>query len=288
MPSLKDTKRRIVSVKNTQKITRAMKLVSSAKYARANAAVLNARPYSESFERMIGRLVQDTQVMSPLTERREEKKALLLVVLPDRGLCGSLNANVIKHAQRFVAQKIAAGVAVDLILWGKRAQGVSRGSKVKVLRKQERVLEKPTYGFAEKMATELNQIFVEKNYDRIYCSFSKFRNAMLQTPMIQTLLPIEHETKEGAADTTARGGFIMEPSRNELMEQLLNRKVAVQLYTILLEGSAAEHAARMTAMDSATNNADDVIRKLTLEYNRARQAAITKELIEITSGAEAL
>lgn len=287
MPSLKDTKRRIVSVKNTQKITRAMKLVSSAKYARANTAVLNARPYSNSFEKLVSRLSKDSEVSSPLIEQRDENKILLIAVMPDRGLCGSLNANLLKSCKNFIREKISKKIKVDLVLWGKRSFSLKKDfhlSSVEIVEKKEKVLEKISFDVIHKESSEFNKLFRNKQYDRVYCCYSKFRSALVQEPRVDLLLPIEPVPDKKSANM----GYLLEPQREILVNKLLNRKVAIQLYSILLESSAAEHAARMTAMDNATNNADEVIRKLTLEYNRARQAAITKELIEITSGAEAL
>lgn len=287
MPSLKDTKRRIVSVKNTQKITRAMKLVSSAKFTRANHLVLNARPYGHSLDEMIKRLIGEESMASPLLEERIEKKSLLVIVATDRGLCGSLNANLIKLSQRFLDEKKHVGISVDVVLWGRRAEMVVNHRKEKVNSKNEKVLDKPSYEFAANAAKQFNRTFLEKSYDRIYCAYSQFNNALTQTPKIDLLLPIRAEIGKENLQNNPRD-FLLEPSKDTLLNSLLAKQIANKLYRILLEGSASEHAARMTAMDNATNNADEVIRRLTLEYNRARQAAITKELIEITSGAEAL
>lgn len=291
MPSLKDTKRRIGSVKSTQKITRAMKLVSSAKFARANRAILNARPYGEAFANMVDQIVKGEEASSPLLEKREEKKTLLIVVSSDRGLCGGLNSNLFKDVSRFLDERIKKGVQTDLVLWGKRACMFGSKRSETSLSKQEKVLDKPDYGFVAQHTADYSQQFEAGNYDRVYVAYSHFYNAITQKPTLKQLLPVESRevVKKDASESVGESReFLFEPEKQALVDQILRQQIATDLYGILLNGSASEHAARMTAMDNATNNADDVIRSLTLLYNRARQAAITKELIEITSGADAL
>lgn len=288
MPSLKDTKRRIVSVKNTQKITRAMKLVSSAKYARANHAVLNSKPYNEAFTQMLSQIAQLCKDESEYFEMREEKSCLIFVVSTDRGLCGGLNSNIIKKCNSLIKEKTESGVSVDLVQWGKKADSVTKGES-EVIQRELKVLEKPSFSFASKHVSLVSKGFLNKKYDRVYVLYSKFVNAMSQVPTLETVLPCGLEEQSNKESTQGSSSdMILEPNRQELLKDLIERHIAVKLYSVLLENSASEHAARMTAMDNATNNADKVIKDLTLEYNRARQAAITKELIEITSGAEAL
>ena len=292
MPSLKDTKRRIVSVKSTQKITRAMKLVSSAKYARANRAIVNAGPYEQSFRNMIKTLINEEEgpLKSPLLEKNPEKKALIVVVSSDRGLCGGLNSNLFKACNNLLKEKQEQGVVCDLGLWGKRAIMFGQKTSLEVKFELERVLENPTFSFSRKSASNFCAWFEQKKYDRIIVVYSKFKNAMTQTPTVEQILPVQldNESASGSRQASHASDFIFEPSKAAILESAVAKKVASSLYHVLLNGSASEHAARMTAMDNATNNAEEVIRSLTLEYNRARQAAITKELIEITSGAEAL
>lgn len=284
MASLKDTKRRIGSVKNTQKITKAMKLVSAAKFARANVAAVNSRPYGEAFDRMVRQLSSVSNSKSPLLEIREVKKALLIVMIPDKGLCGGLNSNLIKKCSAFAKKKLEAGVEVEMLQWGKRGSAVARDLGLEVTQTLEKVLEKPNYQTAATAAEKLTVEYINENYDAVFAAYPKFVNAMTQTPEIVELLPFGIDEDESADDRV----FVFEPSADELLDSLLKKQVANRLYRMMLEGSASEHAARMTAMDNATNNAEEVVKKLTLEYNRGRQAAITTELIEITSGAEAL
>ncbi len=288
MPSLKDIRRRIGSVKNTQKITRAMKLVAAAKFARANTAVVSSRPYSNAFEAMVAGLIAEAGevVKSPLLETREEKKILFVLQATDRGFCGSLNSNLFKHAAQFIANKKKAGVTVDVMPWGRRAKQFSTKVGYTVHGAREKVLERPGYSFATELSQELVERFLEGGYDRVYLGYVEFKSALSQVPKFEQVLPL-------VGTTVDNGGYaatqtIVEPKLSEMLEGLLNRKVALSVFRAMLEGAASEHGARMTAMDSATNNANEVLRRMKIQYNRARQAAITKELIEITSGAQAL
>ena len=284
MGSLKDTKRRIGSVKNTQKITRAMKLVSAAKFARANVAATNSRPYGEAFDRMVRRLSSVAGAKSPLLQHRQIKKALLVLMTSDKGLCGGLNSNLIKKATAFANKQISSGVELEVVQWGKRGSAFSKSLDMRVIEKLEKILERPDYRMAATAAENFTRDFVSEKYDAIFAIYPKFVNALTQTPETVELLPFGVEDEDNADERT----FVFEPSSSELLDSLLKKQVANRLFRMMLEGSASEHSARMTAMDNATNNAEEVVKKLTLDYNRARQAAITKELIEITSGAEAL
>jgi F-type H+-transporting ATPase subunit gamma len=288
MPNLKDIKRRIVSVKNTQKITHAMKLVSAAKFARANHAVLAARPYGDGFEQMVEKVVlAGGDTPTRLTEARgHNKRELLVVVSTDRGLCGSLNSGLFKVASRFVTEKANAGIAMDTIAWGRRAGMFCRKVKWKVLAEKEKVTEKPKYEIARGLAEELVTTYMAGGYDAVHVAFVEFKSALSQIPVVKQLLPVV--PKEASKMAGAQTHMIMEPVAAKLIEPVLERLVVAQAFRLLLEAAASEHGARMTSMDSATKNAKEVVRKLTLQYNRGRQAAITKELIEITSGADAL
>lgn len=284
MASLKDTKRRIGSVKNTQKITRAMKLVSAAKFARANASAVNSRPYGEAFDRMVKKLSGVANTDSPLLKKREIKRALVVVMTADKGLCGGLNSNLIKKAEGFISGKLETGVEVDVVQWGKRGSVVPKRLKLNVNEVREKVLEKPDYSVAAAAAEDFSAQFADEKYDAVFAIYPKFVNALTQSPEVVELLPFGISEDDSADDRV----FVFEPNAEDLLDGLLRKQVANRLYRMMLEGSASEHAARMTAMDNATNNAEEVVKKLTLDYNRARQAAITTELIEITSGAEAL
>jgi F-type H+-transporting ATPase subunit gamma len=284
MSNLKDTKRRIGSVKNTQKITRAMKLVSAAKYARANQAAIKARPYGDTFDQMVRRLASASDGESPLLTQRDEKKVLLIVIATDRGLCGSLNTFLFKRCGQFLDEKKEQGVATELVLWGRRAGFFGKKRKEKKIASEEKVLEKPSFEFAAKAAKGFATEFENAGYDRVYVAYSKFVNALTQEATVEQILPVMVTDDK----LVEKREFIFEPEQQALLDSLLSKQLGSKLFRIFLEGAASEHAARMTAMDNATNNADEVIKRLTLQYNRARQAAITTELIEITSGADAL
>lgn len=286
MAGLKDTKRRIVSVKNTQKITRAMKLVSAAKFARANQMAVRARPYGLSFEKVVAQVSLAVKTETTLMKVRPEKKILVVALATDRGLCGGLNSNLIKKSTAFIKEKTEKDVSVELALWGRRSYALSKLKKVVVKEKKEMVLDKPTYAKARSFGKVFSDSFEASEYDAVYFIYPKFTNALTQTPEVELLLPVKPILLE--KDEDASGSFIFEPEIHGLCENLARDLIAIKIYRYLLDGRASEHAARMTAMDNATNNASDVIKKLTLEYNRARQANITKELIEITSGAQAL
>lgn len=289
MANLKDIKRRIGSVKNTQKITHAMKLVSAAKFARANHAVLGARPYGIAFEEMAGRVVLAAgDVSTPLTvERGQYKKTLFVLIATDRGLCGSLNSNMFKFANRFVREKTEQGVQVDVITWGRRATSFARKMQWNMLADKEKVTEKPRYEAAKALASDLVERFLTENYDDVQVGFVEFKSAMSQIPSVKQVLPVRPVVKNSQEAIQAQR-IILEPAPTEFLASIIKRQVEGTVFRILLEASASEQGSRMTAMDSATKNAKEVVRKLTLQYNRGRQAAITKELIEITSGAEAL
>lgn len=289
MANLKDIKRRIGSVKSTQKITNAMKLVSAAKFARANAAVDASRPYSEAFRGMVSRLIAsegDTLDSSLLTQKAE-KKILLVILATDRGLCGGLNTNLFKKANEFIAAKEGRGIEVDLFACGRRAISFSKKLSNRTVESMEKVLEKPSIELARTLCDSWLQGFRSNQYESIYMLFPSFNTALDQEATVEKILPITMDV-DSQDSQNSEADLVVEPSLAEFLDNLLEKKLLGSVYNGLLNGCASEHGARMTAMDSATSNAQEVIKKLTLQYNRARQAAITTELTEIISGAEAL
>jgi F-type H+-transporting ATPase subunit gamma len=288
MASLKDTKRRIGSVKNTQKITRAMKLVASAKYAKANVSLAKARPYFKSFCDLVEKSLASGEVSSPLLEERVSslKKVRLIIVSADRGLCGPLNSSVMKVASRFLKDKKVAS-KVSLELWGRRSVLFGNTLSDEILDKKEKVIERPNYPFAKKAFERLAEEFLSGSLDEVFVAYPSFQSALSQPAVVKPLLPLSQCLGIAKTDLNV-GSCLFEPELSRMVTPLLTKFGAVTLYQFLLEAATAEHAARVAAMDSATTNANKVIKELTLQYNRARQASITKELIEITSGAEAL
>jgi len=288
MPSLRDIRRRIASVKNTQQITNAMKMVSAAKLQRAQDRVMAARPYSERLLQLLEHL--DARVkptIHPLLTPRTEGKTLLVVVTSDRGLCGGFNTNIQRAALEQIRQ-LGGGNEVDIIAIGKKGrdfltyrQFLLRESHIELFVRQ--VL----YEQARELAQKLLTVYEEEQYRQVLVVFNRFRSAMQQQATTFRLLPLSAHT-ETEVEPTEAFDYLYEPSPIQVLDSLLRREVEVQLFQVLLESFAGEHGARMTAMDSATENASDMIASLTLTFNRARQAAITKEIIEVVSGADAL
>jgi len=286
MASLKSIKKRIVSVKNTRQITKAMKMVSAAKLRRAQEAVVAARPYAgklaEVLQSLAGNLEGD---LHPLLEKREAKKLLLVVVTSDRGLCGGFNTNLCKAAERFIKEKKAEFEQISLMTVGRKGYEALKNRHT-VGKNFPNVLAKPSYQTAAMLAHEVIDGYLAEEYDQVVLLFNAFRTVMSQDITFQQLLPVVPEEK-GIADETPVE-YIYEPSVAELLAEILPKNIEVQIFKAMLESVAAEHGARMTAMDSASKNANEMIGKLTLQYNRARQAAITTELMEIISGAESI
>ncbi len=286
MASLKSIKKRIVSVKNTRQITKAMKMVSAAKLRRAQESVVAARPYarklSEVLQSLAGNLEGD---LHPLLEKREAKKLLLIVVTSDRGLCGGFNANLCKTAERFIKENKDVYEQVSLLTVGRKGYEFLK-NRHEIYKNVSNVLAKPNYQTAARLAQDVIEGFQNEEYDQVVLLFNAFRTVMSQDITFQQLLPVEAEEKTVADETPVE--YIYEPSVGELLAEILPKNIEVQIFKAMLESVAAEHGARMTAMDSASKNANEMIGKLTLIYNRARQAAITKELMEIISGAESI
>jgi F-type H+-transporting ATPase subunit gamma len=286
MANLKAIKKRIVSVKNTRQITKAMKMVSAAKLRRAQENVVAARPYAKMLGEVLGRLSANPDAeASPLQIKREVKNALLIVVTSDRGLCGGFNANLCKAADRFVKENKDKYPNMSIMTVGRKGFEFLK-NRQKIYKNQTGVFAHLSYQTAALLAEEVIQGFIAEEYDEVLLIYNAFRSVMSQDITLEQLLPV---APAAAAETTELPPvYIYEPGKEALLADLLPKNVEVQIFKALLESNAAEHGARMTAMDSASKNADEMIGKLTLQYNRARQAAITTELIEIISGAESL
>jgi F-type H+-transporting ATPase subunit gamma len=286
MANLKAIKKRIVSVKNTRQITKAMKMVSAAKLRRAQDNVVAARPYAKMLREVLGRLSANPDAeASPLQMKREVKKALLIVVTSDRGLCGGFNANICKAADRFVKENKDKYPSMSIMTVGRKGFEFLK-SRQSIYKNQAGVFAQLSYQTAALLADEVIKGFIEEEYDEVLLIYNAFRSVMSQDITLEQLLPVAPQ--EAAETTELPPVYIYEPDKETLLAELLPKNIEVQIFKALLESNASEHGARMTAMDSASKNADEMIGKLTLQYNRARQAAITTELIEIISGAESL
>ena len=287
MPSLIDLRRRIRSVKNTQQITKAMKMVSAAKLRRAQQAAVNARPYSRLLEDMIGSVLahggdDEPALTHPLLEQRECRRIQLLVLAGEKGLCGSFNSNVLKASAEFLQKRPDA--SVDLELLGRKAvEFYSRRSHA-VSGTWEQVFGSVEHSVARSIAEKSMDRFKAGEADEVWVLFNRFKNVLAQETSLERLLPVLPAERVADADV----GYDYEEPAEKLLGALLPKRVVTQLYVAMLESAAAEHAARMTAMDAATRNAGEVLEKLTLHLNRVRQASITTEIIEIVSGAAAL
>ncbi len=286
MASLKSIKKRIVSVKNTRQITKAMKMVSAAKLRRAQESVVAARPYARKLGEVLQSLAANLEGdLHPLLEKREAKKLLLIVITSDRGLCGGFNANLCKTAERFIKENKDMYEQVSLLTVGRKGYEFLKNRHT-IYKNVSNVLAKPNYQTAALLAQDVIEGFQGGEYDQVVLLFNAFRTVMSQDITFQQLLPVVPE--ENAVADENQVEYIYEPSLGELLAEILPKNIEVQIFKAMLESVAAEHGARMTAMDSASKNANEMIGKLTLQYNRARQAAITTELMEIISGAESI
>jgi len=286
MASLKSIKKRIVSVKNTRQITKAMKMVSAAKLRRAQENVVAARPYAGKLAEVLQSLAGSVEGdLHPLLEKRDARKLLLVVVTSDRGLCGGFNGNLCKAGERFIKEKQGEFEQISLMTVGRKGYEALKNRHT-IAKNFPNVLAKPSYQTAAMLAHEVIEGYLAEEYDQVILLFNAFRTVMSQDITFQQLLPVEPEEKTLADETPVE--YIYEPSVAELLAEILPKNIEVQIFKAMLESVAAEHGARMTAMDSASKNANEMIGKLTLQYNRARQAAITTELMEIISGAESI
>jgi F-type H+-transporting ATPase subunit gamma len=290
VPSLRDIRRRIGSVKSTQQITKAMKMVAAAKLRRAQEAITRARPYAQILEqaltRVATRAAAEERLAHPLLQARVPRVAELVVITSDRGLAGGFNANIVRRAQRFVSENDGKYERILISTMGRKGRDFARARKIAIRKDFSGVHAKLSFEKASEIAEEFSQRFLDGEVDAVFLLFTEFRSAIQQKVVLKQFLPIETEPASQAA--AASIDFLYEPSRDQLLADLVPRHLAIQVWRALLDSAASEHGARMTAMEAATKNAGELIGALTLQYNRARQAYITKELMEIVSGAEAL
>jgi len=289
MPSLIDFRRRIRSVKNTQQITKAMKMVSAAKLRRAQDRVIAARPYAAQMREMLANLAQAAQSDERASEsvwlaRREPKNIDLVLVTSDKGLAGAFNSNLIKGAQRFMAERSDATTSLTLI--GRKGRDFFKRRSAPIIGEYIHVLAKPAFSDAANVAREIIRRYRDGETDAVYIINNDFKSVMTQTLSVMQLLPVDLPAATADPSGTVRD-YIYEQSPLEMLERLMPRYVEVSVFRAMLETVAAYQAARMTAMDKASTNAKEVIETLTLNMNRVRQAAITKEIIEVVSGAAA-
>jgi len=288
MPTLRDIQRRIRSVQSTQKITRAMKLVAAAKLRRAQERILAARPYAGKMSELLGNLVSaasgSDESQHPLLEQREGPRRQIVIITADKGLAGAFNANVIRRALEFVRQSNTA--EVTLVVVGRKARDFYRRRPWTIKRDMVGFWDRLAYTHAAELADYFMQQYLDGEVDEVHLVYNEFRSVAVQRPVREQLLPIPRKA-EGEADTAAVG-YLYEPNPKTILDELLPRHVRTQVFRALMESLAGEYGARMTAMEAATKNAKEMIDVLTIQYNKARQEKITKELLDIVGGAEAL
>jgi F-type H+-transporting ATPase subunit gamma len=288
MPTLLDFRRRIRSVKSSQQITRAMKFVAAARLRRAQEAALAARPYAKELARVLrSTMARIESPQHPLLAKRPEERILLMVLSGERGLAGAFNTNVLKLAHEFMRSK--KGKKISLIPIGKKGRDSLRKAGYQFVAEYVNVLARVDYKVAREIASLVSQLYAKDEIDAVYVVFSEFKNVLAPTLVVDKVLPVEEvkeaETETAAAPASAQVEYLYEQPEQQILDRLLPRYVETQILRAMLESCAAEYAARMTAMEAATRNAGEVIDALTLHMNKVRQAAITKEIIEIVSGA---
>jgi len=287
MATLRDIQRRIRSVQSTQKITRAMKLVAAAKLRRAQERIVSARPYATKMAELLSHLVSgqaSDEAAHPLLEQREGPRRQIVIITADKGLAGAFNSNIIRRSLEFVRSSNAT--EVTLVVVGRKARDFYRRRQFTIKRDMVGFWDKLAYGHAQELADYFMQQYLDKEVDEVHLIYNEFRSVAIQRPVRVQLLPIpKSETHEGEG---AAVDYIYEPSPEAILGDLLPRHVRMQVFRALMESLAGEYGARMTAMEAATKAAKDMINILSIQYNKARQEKITKELLDIVGGAEAL
>ncbi len=289
MPSLKDIKRRITSVKSTRQITKAMKMVSAVKLRKAQMNIIQSRPYARRMLSVIANIAVTQRVEHPLLETNKPvKKVLLVVMTSDRGLCGSFNSSINRFVERYYRENKSKYETLDFYFIGRRGADYFKKYKIVPVQTILNLSREISYELAAQTAATLLEKYLEGQYDEIRLVYNEFKSAISQSVTVEKLLPVDL----GKATLTEGAGvskdYIFEPRAEIIIEQLLKKHFAVQIFRTMSESIASEHGARMTSMENATKNAQEIIRKMTITYNNLRQAAITNQLIEICSGAEAL
>ena len=289
MATLRDIQRRIRSVQSTQKITRAMKLVAAAKLRRAQERILSARPYANKMAELLGNLVSAAEgtddAAHPLLEQREGPRRQIVIITADRGLAGAFNSNVLRNSLAFI--RASNATEVTLVVVGRKARDFYRRRQWQVKRDLIGFWDRLAYSHAADLADQFMQQYRDNEVDEVHLIYNEFRSVAVQRPVRQQLLPIPKSDGDGQASVEAVD-YIYEPSPQAILGDLLPRHVRMQVFRALMESLAGEYGARMTAMEAATKNAKEMIDILTIQYNKARQEKITKELLDIVGGAEAL
>ena len=285
MATLRDIQRRIRSVQSTQKITKAMKLVAASKFRRAQERIIAARPYATKMDELLGSLVGRTgDETHPLLARRDTGRKRLVIITADKGLCGAFNSNILRESLRFLRGVEEA--SVTLVVVGKKARDFYRRRQFTVKTEMLGFFDRLAYSHAQELAGGLIQDYLAEEVDEVHLMYNEFRSVAVQRPVRHQILPVE--AADGEGDAGPQEEYLYEPGPEAILASLLPRHVTTQVYRALMESIAGEYGARMTAMEAASKNAREMINLLTIQYNKARQERITKELLDIVGGAEAL
>ncbi len=288
MPGLKEIRKRIVSVKSTKQITKAMKMVSAAKFRKAQGRMFELRPYADKMSAVLTGLAKSVDTGHPLLEVRPRRKAEVLVLTGDRGLCGAFNANIMKASAKLIKEIKDEGTEVSISAIGKKGADLYKRRGVDLRRSWTGLSGRVTYSNAQEITKDIIEKYIDETFDEVILIYNEFRSALVQKVSVVKLLPLSPVGAKKSEQPEISTDFLYEPSEQAIFNILLPKNLEVQVFRALLESQASEEAARMTAMENATKAANDMISSLTLQYNKARQASITKELMDIVGGVEAL
>lgn len=288
MPGLKEIRKRIGSVKSTKQITKAMKMVAAAKFRKAQTRIIELRPYADKMNSVLSSLAGTVETGHPLLEVRPRKKIEILVLTSDKGLCGAFNTNIMKAAIKLFKDTQAEGIEVSVSSIGKKGTDLFRRRGIALRKSWTGISGRISYYNAQEIAKDIIENYINETFDEVVLVYNEFRSAVVQKVSVVRLLPLAPVKPEEAGKQEDTIDFLYEPSQQAIFDNLLPKNLEIQVYRALLESQASEEAARMTAMENATKAADDMIANLTLQYNKARQASITKELMDIVGGVEAL
>lgn len=290
MPGLKEIKRRIGSVKSTKQITKAMKMVSASKFRKALARITELKPYAQKMSEVLSSLACTVEEGHPLLQARPAKKVEILILTGDRGLCGAFNTNVMKAGFNLIRETEKSGKEVSVSAIGRKGADLLRRRKFTVRGRWVGLSGRATYSDAQGIAKDIIENYMNESFDEVHLVYTEFKSQAVQTVTVSQLLPLAPIDGSSCPPDKVddKGEYLLEPSQQAIFDQLLPKNVEIQIFRAILDAQASEEASRMAAMENATKNADDMIKKLTLQYNKARQAAITKELMDIVGGVEAM
>lgn len=287
MPTLRDIKRRITAVRNTKQITKAMKMIAAAKLRKSQSRMLDMRPYADKMNSVIASLSSEGESQHPLITPRQRKTVEIVVITSDKGLCGAFNSNILKGAVNFISEHEKEGFNISISAIGKKASDYFKRRNITMRKSWTGLSGKIVYSDINEISSDIIENYINEKIDEVFIIYNEFKTVMAQKISVVKLLPMADIEASGEAEGMS-ASFIYEPSREEIFNQLLPKNMEIQVFRAMLESQASEEAARMIAMENATQNADEMIDKLTLQYNKARQASITEELMDIVGGVEAL